>query len=690
MVTEIPWGDGSRDKIYLTYNASTGDQTILVSSDANNYTERTKDIIFTSSVGSITKVLTVTQKAGSNYVSITFNDTCITFDDVAIAYPEGYIIFADTVVEQICATNWGDSVGLTPSQAAQVTSIRNIFNGNTDITSFEELKYFISLPSGSMTDAFTSSTLEKVALPQGIKLSNSTLRTFRYCSSLQEIDISDAVRDSGNLNYGVYWFSSATSLTVLRAASIESLIGFARGTTWLADDIPFNANTDTHYVYINGEELRNLIVPNTITEIRMGSFYRFNRLLSAVIPNSVTKISRGAFYQCTSLETLSLGNNVEEIGVDAFRECTALTGQISTSATNIGSAAFKFSIITSVILSGSGAVVNSSAFEDCTEITSISLPANVTLGLGAFRRCTSLQTVTLNGSFTTSGGNCFSNDTAVNTLNISSLNDYCASTMHITHGTPTAATTENVHVYEISSGNEITTVTVPNTVTEIYAYMFRNWAYITSLTVPSTVTAISSSAFQNCSSLQNLTINTDYTFTGDPFYRAGALGSTVTVNGDFQGTNNANGYFRFATVIINGDCIYDGTNTAHAFGRENSYGTYDFVLRISGDVYPRNTAQFVYNEDVVFIEIGGQITLPSTTCGMYNRVKQGCIIHLGYNGIAVSRANYFMRNTAIISAIDKIYVDSQAVLDQYLADSDWSQYSDKLDLWSNYNGPYKN
>lgn len=595
-----------------------------------------------------------------------------------------YIKFADPVVEQICATNWGDGTGITEEQAAQVTSIRNIFKENTDITSFEELKYFISLPSGSMTDAFLSSSIEKIVLPPGIKVSSSALRTFRYCSSLQDMDISDAVRDSGNLNYGAYWFDGATSMTVLRAASIESLIGFARGTTWLAADIPFNANTDTHYVYINGEELRNLTVPNTITEIRMGSFYRFNRLLSAVIPNSVTKISRGAFYQCTSLNSLSLGSNVEEIGVDAFYECTSLGGQLSISATKIENTAFKLCPITSVVLSGTGAVVGNSTFEDCSNLTSVSLPANVTLGSYTFRRCTSLETVTLNGPLTT-GGSCFGNDTAVATLNISSIADYCASSIHA----PTAVTTENVHVYEISSGNEITTVTVPNTVTEIYAYMFRNWAYITSLTIPSTVTAISSSAFQNCSSLQNLTIDTNYTFTGDPFYRAGALGSTVTVNGNFQGTNNANGYFRFATVIINGDCIYDGTNTAHAFGRENSYGTYDFVLKISGDVYPRNSSQFIYNEDVVFIEIGGQIILPSTTCGMYNRVKQGCVIHLGYNGIAVSRVNYLMRSTTIISYIDKIYVDSQAVLDQYLADSDWSQYSSKLDLWSNYTGPYK-
>lgn len=31
----------------------------------------------------------------------------------------------------------------------------------------------------------------------------------------------------------------------------------------------------------------------------------------------------------------------------------------------------------------------------------------------------------------------------------------------------------------------------------------------------------------------------------------------------------------------------------------------------------------------------------------------------------------------------------EAVLALYLADADWAQYASKLDIWWNYNGPYK-
>lgn len=87
-VTEIPWGDGSGDKIYLTYSALEGDQTVLVSSDANmSESARTKNIVFSAQgVSSVT--LSVTQEATvADLVVVTYNGTCITRNDVGIGYP---------------------------------------------------------------------------------------------------------------------------------------------------------------------------------------------------------------------------------------------------------------------------------------------------------------------------------------------------------------------------------------------------------------------------------------------------------------------------------------------------------------------------------------------------------------------------------------------------------------------------
>lgn len=90
MVTEVPWNDGTGEKIYLTYGASEGNQTVTITSDAHTgYVERTKDINFTVVAGqtTITRTLTVNQ-SGKNITIITFNDTAMTSNEVAVGYEQ--------------------------------------------------------------------------------------------------------------------------------------------------------------------------------------------------------------------------------------------------------------------------------------------------------------------------------------------------------------------------------------------------------------------------------------------------------------------------------------------------------------------------------------------------------------------------------------------------------------------------
>lgn len=90
MTTQVEWGDGSGDKIYLTYSASEGNQTVQVSSDAHTgYIDRTKDINFSIVAGqtTITRTLTIVQ-SGKDITIITRNDTAMTENDVAVGYEQ--------------------------------------------------------------------------------------------------------------------------------------------------------------------------------------------------------------------------------------------------------------------------------------------------------------------------------------------------------------------------------------------------------------------------------------------------------------------------------------------------------------------------------------------------------------------------------------------------------------------------
>lgn len=88
MTTSLSWNDGTTDKLYLTYTASEGNQTIAVTSDAHTgYIERSRDVVFTVTAGgtTISRTLTVTQ-LGKDITIIIRNDVYSVDNDVAVGY----------------------------------------------------------------------------------------------------------------------------------------------------------------------------------------------------------------------------------------------------------------------------------------------------------------------------------------------------------------------------------------------------------------------------------------------------------------------------------------------------------------------------------------------------------------------------------------------------------------------------
>ena len=64
-----------------------------------------------------------------------------------------YIRFEDDEVRRICAENWGDGMGITKEQAAAVTGdIGSKFRNNTEINSFDELRYFTNAKADNIYD----------------------------------------------------------------------------------------------------------------------------------------------------------------------------------------------------------------------------------------------------------------------------------------------------------------------------------------------------------------------------------------------------------------------------------------------------------------------------------------------------------------------------------------------------------
>ena len=156
-------------------------------------------------------------------------------------------------------------------------------------------------------------------------------RTFAYCKGLTSVIIPNSVTKIGE-----WAFYECEGLTEVNIYDLSA---------WCRIDFGLNYANPMYYakkLKLNGTEIKDLVIPNNITQIKDYAFYSCTGLTSVTIPNSVTKIGDHAFSACYGLTSVSIPNSVTEIGGDAFCWCTGLTSvTIPNSVTSIGSDAFE-------------------------------------------------------------------------------------------------------------------------------------------------------------------------------------------------------------------------------------------------------------------------------------------------------------------------------------------------------------
>lgn len=95
-----------------------------------------------------------------------------------------------------------------------------------------------------------------------------------------------------------------------------------------------------HHLFLNGTEVKDLEIPNSVTSIRNEAFCGCSGLTSVIIPNSVTSIGDDAFRYCSGLTSATISNSVTSIGEFAFSGCGLTSVTIPKSVTSIELGAF--------------------------------------------------------------------------------------------------------------------------------------------------------------------------------------------------------------------------------------------------------------------------------------------------------------------------------------------------------------
>ena len=117
---------------------------------------------------------------------------------------------------------------------------------------------------------------------------------FLGCTALTSITIAGSVTSIGN-NAFLY----CHALTEIHITDLAA---------WCAIDFSDYYSNPLYYaknLYINGELVTELEIPDSVTSIGGYAFYNCTSLTSVSIGNSVTSIGYRAFYNCTSLANIT-------------------------------------------------------------------------------------------------------------------------------------------------------------------------------------------------------------------------------------------------------------------------------------------------------------------------------------------------------------------------------------------------
>ena len=263
------------------------------------------------------------------------------------------------------------------------------------------------------------------------------------CESVTSVVIPSTVTE-----IGADAFQDCKELARVEISDIESWCNIS------FDNVNANPLYFTKKLYVNKELLTDLVIPDTVKEIKDYAFYQCETLTSVLIPNSVTSIGDSAFYKCNKLTSIQIPDSVTKIGERAFYWCNKLTG---------------------VVIGNS-----------LTEIK-----------IQAFQYCLSLVEVVNNSPFiTVTKGKNSNGHVGMYALAVYNSSDEFTSKLSYDNGY-TIYTDGEEKILVSYSGTE-TSLAFPDYVTKIHKYAFANCGGLTSVVIGSLVTEIGENAFGNC------------------------------------------------------------------------------------------------------------------------------------------------------------------------------------------------
>lgn len=403
-----------------------------------------------------------------------------------------------------------------------VTSIgENAFYSSNELTGVILPETIKKIGAG----AFAKSGLLDIVIPELTEIQNKPgyFGVFWLCKSLQKAQIPESWT-----NIPPVLFSGCESLTEINFGPHLTSIG---GSAFY------------------GCAFKNVVLPNSITELDYYAFSDCKNLEEIVLPQSLTTIKDAAFEGCQSLKSIDLPSSLSILGSYAFKGCTSLVSITFPDRINYGDSP--------VVGAPDGYAIAHYTCSGCTNLTDVNIPESISIiHEGAFADC-GFTEFNMPSGVKFVGEDVFEGCN-ISRFNITDMSAWCSIYFH-----------ENPLQYAdglFLNGVLVTDFVAPEGVKEIGIRAFSGYKALKSITLPSTVTKIGKSAFENCTGLTSVNLSNSITRINERAFE----GCTGLTEFNFPGTLTYVGYRSFYGCT--GFTSLEFPNSLKAIDEDSFYG----------------------------------------------------------------------------------------------------------------------
>lgn len=358
--------------------------------------------------------------------------------------------------------------------------------------------------------AFINCTLvESVALPDSVERIESS--AFQNCSALTRVDL------PRGLNYiGYYSFYDCPLEEVYYPGTIAGWLSIEFDGSNRDHGLP---QAETQKLYINGDLVENLVIPENITNIPAYAFYDYSGLVSVEFLGDAPSVGENAFARPSSNSgtvlyyhagtagwTSPVWNGYTAAQIDAFSDYSALDGENR----NAQGILFTLNDAARTAVVGDGSSKENNAGYYGAQRGAVVIPDTVTrdgkayqvIGIGpnAFSRNRHVTGVSIGAGVSSVIPSAFAGCPNLEAFTVSPGNGYYAARDGVLYDV------SGLYLYVYPGGKAGESFTVPASVKTIGVGAFYDNEHLRSLTVGRNVTAIYSGAFCGLTNLESITL----------------------------------------------------------------------------------------------------------------------------------------------------------------------------------------